>query len=310
MNGAGTNNFDTNRGRNAAPKMREKQARQRQDKEQRRAKKKQRQRQSTLTPVDRQQEASQKLQNAGLDILMSVHWSVIVAIVIAFAGFFILINQRKKQKLKEQEEQTRHIVSASRLDLANHIDPVTNQLLPVHQVDVAQWHAKQQSNQEQNDNPSDSQSKVHADDDINRAIRRKHSQKLLPKLQQFVRSGKLFSFVDSALNTPDKLKKRLTERHARRHQSAGAATQNDQKTREAEQEMLLERQLRARYGTDPLRNPFIDSQIKREIARLKELGNQTPKTQTRRQNDQCSRPQQQNNDVTAIDDDIFAPPEQ
>lgn len=184
--------------------------------------------------------ALQKLQKAGLDLLSSIHWIVFVVIGVLFAGVVALFKHRKAVRETREMELSADLVAQGRDQLEQIYFPngkLNTSLFRVDEAAVANSH-------------SDPAAKVtYADDAINRKLNSTHSGSLFKQLSGYVRTGKMFSFVNSLADTGSNIQAKLAEQ-----------------TKPAE---LSERQKhhmnmhRAHVG-DPLRNPFLRAQINKD----------------------------------------------
>lgn len=192
-----------------------------------------------------------KLQNIGFDILSSIHWVVFVVIAVIFAGVVVFINHSKKAQQSREQKEAEAIIENGRKQTQQYFnaDGTLNKNVFPDPSMLLQRRESQGSD--------DSDSSSYVVDDLNRRIRRKHSSKALAQVQRLARSGQLFSFVNSALTTPDRLAERMRKRQ-----------QKDQQTTLTEEEKL-KRRLRAQYGANRMRNPLIDLQVRQEIERRK-----------------------------------------
>ena len=201
-------------------------------------------------PMNEQQQSA-KLQRLGLDFLSSVHWVAIIVVAVLFAGFVVLMRRNAQQKEAVQLKETDDIIEKGREALQQTYFLPTGQLnmtpFTVRSRDAAASADKSGGSSKSVDD--NQQASVYATDEINEKINDRSSQKILPQLRRYVKSGKLFSFFNSMASANDKLSQRLQART---------------KTRLTDDERY-EQSLRARYGQNKLRNPLVESQIRHEM---------------------------------------------
>jgi len=193
-----------------------------------------------------QQQQSAKLQRLGLDFLSSVHWVAIVVVAVLFAGFVVVWRRHKASQQTAVLEENDAIIEEGRKALSE------KYFEPDGRLAAQPFMVRKSRNVKKSD--TDEEECGYAVDELNNKLNEKSSQKILPQLRQYVKTGKLFSFFNSMASANDKLSAKLRAR-------GKVELSDDQK---------FEQQLRAQYGRNPLRNPLIDLQIRKEMQNRQE----------------------------------------
>jgi hypothetical protein len=203
------------------------------------------------------------LQRLGLDFLSSVHWIVIIVIALLFAAFVVLLKRHRAAESAKQIAENDALIESGRQALQ------TRFFLPDGRLNTDLFPAPQHTTNDE----------VFASDAINEKINSNTSQKILPQLRRYVKSGKLFSFFNSMASANDKV-----SAIQRRLGGAKPVIDKDQQ---------LANSLRARYGGDQLRNPLIDKQIADEVKYRRQERQQEQTTLEQQQQQQQQQHQQQ-----------------
>lgn len=219
-------------------------------------------------PLD-SEEQSVKLQRMGLDFLSSVHWVVIIVVALLFAAFVVILKRRRAAECTVQTAEADQLIERGREALE------TAYFLPDGRLNTSIFAVKKTPSSSAQSSAEES----FAHDAINERINSATSQKILPQLRRYVKSGKLFSFFNSMASANDKLQERLQKRRAA---NAPPPTAVDM-------EEAVAHSLRSRFGNDRLRNPLIDFQINEEIKFRRER--EREQEQATKQQRQLKQPQ-------------------
>jgi len=194
-------------------------------------------------PMNEQQQ-NETLQKMGLDFLSSIHWVIIIIIAVLFAGLMVFVKKYKDSEKAKQAEENERIIRDSAIELDDRYftsDGEFNESV----IPMPQRFKNNPMTAEE-----EKECTKFAEDGINQKINNAFSPNILQQLRRFAKSGGLFSFLNSSMNAKDRIQQELAGSIAK------PIYTEDQK---------MAMNLRSRFGSDQLRNPLINSQIKNEI---------------------------------------------